>query len=235
MSLIRGKKERRKMKTTAMKNTETPKNILIHAIHLFAVKGFTETSLVDICGGARVCKPSIFYYFQSKEGLYKAAWRRACHDVATSDIWGHHGHPETVLRETLGKLTGHYFSGGELALSLHFMFMECVHPRLIEKERDLKELSMIRSRISDLFKEFCPDLSDADIKLLLCAILGELITTRSGLDRGARTGVNQTSSEIVELLFRITSSVKLGLARERQDRIMDGEALPARAMMQKLI
>ncbi len=68
------------------KNTGTPQKILLQAISLFAVKGFTDTSLEDICSSAFVSRPSIFYYFESKEGLYKAAYRKACHDVADSDI-----------------------------------------------------------------------------------------------------------------------------------------------------
>lgn len=197
-----------------MKNTDTAKKILQQAIHLFAVKGFTDTSLKDICTSALVSRPSIFYYFASKEGLYKEAYQKACHDVADSDIWGFCGNPETVLRETLNKVTGHYFSESELAGSLRFMFMEYVHPRLNEEEREIQDLSVIRSRISALFKAFCPALSDADIRLLLCAILGELITSRYGLDKDAVAEANPPVQDIVENLFRIASSVRRGLAKE---------------------
>lgn len=198
-----------------MKSTDTAKKILHQAILLFATKGFTDTSLADICSGALVSRPSIFYYFESKDGLYQAAYRKACHDVANSDIWSIRGHPDTVFRKTLNKLTGHYFGKSELSGSLHFMLMEYVHPRMKTEERDLKDLSLIRSRIIGLFKAFCPDLSDADIKLLLCAILGELITSRSSLDMDSGAVGNPAVQDIVDNLLRIASSVRRGIVKER--------------------
>jgi TetR/AcrR family transcriptional regulator len=40
------------------------------ALQLFAQKGFESTSVREIASAAKVTKPTIYYYFKSKEGLY---------------------------------------------------------------------------------------------------------------------------------------------------------------------
>lgn len=47
--------------------------ILEVAIHLFAQKGFEATSTREIVEAAGVTKPMLYYYYQSKEGLCRAA------------------------------------------------------------------------------------------------------------------------------------------------------------------
>lgn len=44
--------------------------IVVSALHHFAEKGYAGTSLREIAEAARTTKPMIYYYFQSKEGLY---------------------------------------------------------------------------------------------------------------------------------------------------------------------
>lgn len=44
--------------------------IVASALRFFAVKGYAGTSLREIAEAARTTKPMIYYYFQSKEGLY---------------------------------------------------------------------------------------------------------------------------------------------------------------------
>src|SRR5690242_13306072 len=40
------------------------------ALQLFAQKGFESTSVREIASAAEVTKPTIYYHFKSKEGLY---------------------------------------------------------------------------------------------------------------------------------------------------------------------
>ncbi len=44
--------------------------IVAAALDLFAAKGYAAASLREIAEAARTTKPMIYYYFQSKEGLY---------------------------------------------------------------------------------------------------------------------------------------------------------------------
>jgi AcrR family transcriptional regulator len=46
--------------------------LLETASHLFAEKGYASTSVREIVARAGVSKPVLYYYFQSKEGLYYA-------------------------------------------------------------------------------------------------------------------------------------------------------------------
>ena len=45
------------------------------AARLFASRGFDATSVREIVEGAGVAKPTLYYYFQSKEGLARRCER----------------------------------------------------------------------------------------------------------------------------------------------------------------
>jgi len=48
------------------------KALLVAGIDLFAEKGYASTSVREIVSAAGVTKPVLYYYFQSKEGLFQA-------------------------------------------------------------------------------------------------------------------------------------------------------------------
>lgn len=54
-------------------------SILIAAVGLFALKGFDQTSIGEICTAAGVTRPTIYYFYGSKEGLFRAVMKRARH------------------------------------------------------------------------------------------------------------------------------------------------------------
>lgn len=55
--------------------TDTKRALLDAAVRHMLQKGFTATTVDDICDGAGVTKGCFFYYFESKEELVKAAVR----------------------------------------------------------------------------------------------------------------------------------------------------------------
>jgi AcrR family transcriptional regulator len=55
----------------------TRERLLETASHLFAEKGYASTTVREIVSRAGVSKPVLYYYFQSKEGLYYAILRWA--------------------------------------------------------------------------------------------------------------------------------------------------------------
>jgi TetR/AcrR family transcriptional regulator len=56
-----------------MNNGSTSKDrILRQALELFSEKGYDATSTREICAAAGITKPTLYYFFQSKEGLYRA-------------------------------------------------------------------------------------------------------------------------------------------------------------------
>ena len=100
--------------------------ILQHALHSFAVRGYTATGLRMIAADARLTAPMVNYYFKTKEALYQrvgamvmdglvAAVAAACPEggtlaqVLTGNLFGHlqfgAAHPEAV-RFLFGLLYG---------------------------------------------------------------------------------------------------------------------------------
>ncbi|MCL7453580.1 MAG: TetR/AcrR family transcriptional regulator [Anaerolineae bacterium] len=55
-----------------MDGVPTPERILQAAHHLFTHKGFANTSVREICEGAEVTAPVIYYHFGSKDGVFQA-------------------------------------------------------------------------------------------------------------------------------------------------------------------
>ena len=51
------------------------------ALQLFAQKGFESTSIREIASAAQVTKPTIYYYFKSKEGLYLELLDHLCGSI----------------------------------------------------------------------------------------------------------------------------------------------------------
>jgi AcrR family transcriptional regulator len=48
------------------------------ALQLFAQKGFESTSIREIASAAEVTKPTLYYYFESKDGLYLELLDHVC-------------------------------------------------------------------------------------------------------------------------------------------------------------
>lgn len=57
---------------SASKTKNTKQIILNSAIHIFAQKGYAGTSVQEIVKTTKFSKPSLYYYFQSKAGLFRA-------------------------------------------------------------------------------------------------------------------------------------------------------------------
>ncbi len=55
--------------------------LLQAAVDLFAEKGYAATSVREIVAAAGVTKPVLYYYFQSKEGIYLEIMTRASNDL----------------------------------------------------------------------------------------------------------------------------------------------------------
>ncbi|MGE3808418.1 MAG: TetR/AcrR family transcriptional regulator [Gemmataceae bacterium] len=58
---------------TEAKTNEIAQRIFKMAVQLFAQKGYAATSTREIVEAAGVTKPMLYYYFESKEGLCRAA------------------------------------------------------------------------------------------------------------------------------------------------------------------
>ncbi len=54
------------------RNDSVRERLLDAAISLFAERGYAATSIREIVEAAGVTKPALYYYFQSKEGIFRA-------------------------------------------------------------------------------------------------------------------------------------------------------------------
>jgi len=60
-----------------MSNAETPQRVADAAIKLFLNKGYTGTSIADICDASGVTTGSIYHFFGSKAGIAIHVWQDA--------------------------------------------------------------------------------------------------------------------------------------------------------------
>ena len=50
----------------------TPDRILKKSLELFSTRGYEATSVREICAAAGITKPTLYHFFGSKEGVYRA-------------------------------------------------------------------------------------------------------------------------------------------------------------------
>jgi TetR/AcrR family transcriptional regulator, regulator of cefoperazone and chloramphenicol sensitivity len=77
------KRPRRKPAGGYARGDETRQRIISAAIQLFGERGFDGASTRDIAASAGVNAPALQYYFENKEGLYKACAEFIIHDLKT--------------------------------------------------------------------------------------------------------------------------------------------------------
>src|SRR4029453_9696211 len=56
----------------ATESATSAERILHKAIELFATKGYDATSVREICEAAGITKPTLYHFYGSKEGVYRA-------------------------------------------------------------------------------------------------------------------------------------------------------------------
>src|SRR5262245_33239010 len=52
--------------------SRSPDRILKKALALFSTKGYDATSVREICEAAEITKPTLYHFYGSKEGVYRA-------------------------------------------------------------------------------------------------------------------------------------------------------------------
>jgi TetR/AcrR family transcriptional regulator len=87
--------------------SSSPERILQSALSLFSDKGYDATSVREICEASGITKPTLYHFYGSKEGVYRAlvdgTLERVREDMARA-VEG-----EESLRERLRRLTLTYF------------------------------------------------------------------------------------------------------------------------------
>ena len=60
------------MSRSAQVATPSADRILLSALELFSSKGYDATSVREICEAAGITKPTLYHFYGSKEGVYRA-------------------------------------------------------------------------------------------------------------------------------------------------------------------
>jgi AcrR family transcriptional regulator len=89
--------------TEALRSTD---RILKKALELFSEKGYDATSVREICEAAGITKPTLYYFYGSKEGVYRAIVQGALERFQTGLVLALDG--EGSLRDRLVRMARAY-------------------------------------------------------------------------------------------------------------------------------
>jgi AcrR family transcriptional regulator len=79
--IIKQREQRTVLQKQENKNTNKKEEILLKAMELFLEKGYSATSTNDICAAAKINKPTLYYYFESKRHLFFEAHNKHIQEV----------------------------------------------------------------------------------------------------------------------------------------------------------
>ena len=157
------------------KTINNKENILDCALHLFSEKGYEAVSVQELVDMANITKPTLYYYFGSKEGVYDHLLLKYYSELDTrlSNVCNYTPHPESYFEDTypvLVQITLSYFSFAKehplfYRLVLSNLYMPASSPvYLVMKKYHFKqydlllqlffELSQTHSNLSGKEKQF---------------------------------------------------------------------------------
>jgi AcrR family transcriptional regulator len=108
--------------TEALRSTD---RILKKALELFSDKGYDATSLREICEAAGITKPTLYHFYGSKEGVYRAIVDGALARFQ-SDVVRSLGGPGS-LRDRLVRMAQTYVEGTRSQPDLARFVMALIH------------------------------------------------------------------------------------------------------------
>lgn len=91
-----------------MKIEDTRERILDCSLSLFSSRGYDSVGIAEICTAAEVTKPTLYYHFMSKDGLYETLWQEKIaplqNDLSVAAVY--HPRPADYDHDVLPVLTG---------------------------------------------------------------------------------------------------------------------------------
>ena len=105
----------------------TRERILSKSLELFSLKGFHAASVREICDAAAISKPSLYHFFGSKEGLYRALVDESL-DTFRHDLRTVLAQPGSSA-ERLGRVARGYFEAARDHRDLMRFLFALIHGR----------------------------------------------------------------------------------------------------------
>ncbi len=88
----------------------TSSRILQRALELFSQKGYDATSVREICEASGITKPTLYHFFKSKEGVYRALVEGSLEEFSAAVLAQLEGPGSAAQR--LERMACAYFRGG---------------------------------------------------------------------------------------------------------------------------
>jgi len=177
--------------------------IMQKAVNLFMAKGFEGTSTNDICVAAKLTKPSLYHYFESKNHLLFCIHKRSQEEVArpyineVTSITEPGKRLEAMIRGYARMICSH----PELRFMLHGSLTIFRDKRFVEIRQEWKKFYiLIRDTISELqsIGRISQELRPSWVSL---QILGMITWTTFWFDYKRRDQIDQLADSMVEMAF----------------------------------
>ncbi len=156
--------------------------ILFEACKLFAKKGYKKTTVAEICKSANVNIASVNYYFQSKDNLYKEAFKYA-YNLAEKQspilpILELSASPEKKLYIFIKTvIKRNYSEKNEKYLQMFFLH-EASEPTGIVQNLVNSIKSKYRKVLFDILKEIVKDVDNENFPLIAYSIISQCLFLR---------------------------------------------------------
>lgn len=105
--------------------SSSTERILNSALHLFSRKGYDATSVREICEAAGVTKPTLYHFFGSKDGVYRALVDGTL--TSFSEVLTVALESEGDTRERLRRFARSYFESGRSRPELARFVLRLIH------------------------------------------------------------------------------------------------------------
>jgi len=192
--------------------TATRQRVLESACRLFALKGYRDTTVQEICEQAHANIAAVNYYFRDKESLYVEAMRHA-HDLAAAAYpldggLPRHAAPEERLRAHLDACVRCILNDGPPSYFHHMLVKEMAEPTMAH--RTVRKLvAPFRNNMRAILGDLLGSKAPAKLRRL-CAFstisqflfLGFNRTAREQVFQERGTFVPPTIDEVVDHMTR---------------------------------
>jgi AcrR family transcriptional regulator len=141
------------------KGSKTPRSakevVLGSAIQEFARKGFSGTAIQDIVQATGLSKPTLYYYFQSKAGLFRAIMDFA-YDECLSRMQDRVAKADGGVKEKLTAVTTAMFEFAEkhpqllrLVFATNFAAPEEIPAECVDKEKRRRNFDFVKGIVEE--------------------------------------------------------------------------------------
>ena len=158
-------------------HNETAQKVLECASEIFAEKGYSDTSISDICGRAEANRAAVNYYFRSKQALYeevfKHAWDCFCIsyplDMETSSS------SEQKLKNFISSLIYGIFDPDQGGWFMKLMFHEAVSPSEKMMNVVLEVIVELRGKLDKIIAEITSETDQEKIHFMNMSVMSQCL------------------------------------------------------------